>query len=153
MTTTDAFTLSDDEAALVVAESSAAARVLQGEARERAMALADAADTGTIPTELLDTLGDVLVASIQGGRARQLYRADGEKTLNRLLHRTPLGKERIAHLDEVNKALTALQGRQIDSVRVGARSPGQHTLTVVTQGITLTLGLTGAGVTVESVTT
>lgn len=153
MSTTEAFRLSDDEAALVVAESSAAARVLPEPARDAAMALADAADTGTIPVELLDVLGDVLVASIQGGRARQLYRANGEKTLNRLLTRTPVGKERSAHIDEVNTALSALNGRQIDSIRVGARSPGQHTLTITTQGITLTLGVTGAGVTVESVTT
>lgn len=148
----DVIDLSDDEAVLVIAEANAAARVLPEPARADAAAIAEQAADGLVPAGLVDSLEYVLTTSLAGGRARRLYTAEGEKALAAVLARTPGGKARREALGEVNRALAALQGRELNGVTVKTRVPGSHTLAIQTDGATITLGFSTAGVTVESVT-
>lgn len=147
----EALDLDVDEASIVAAEAAAAAQVLPEPLRSQAHALAEAATSGTVPADLVDTLEYVAITSLTGGRARRRYTAEGEKHLDRVLARTPGGRARADALREVNTAIGALSGRSLQGVRVATRVPGSHTVTIDTDGITLTLGLSAAGVTVESV--
>jgi hypothetical protein len=147
----DPVELDAEEASIVAAEAAAAANVLPGELGDRALALAEAAPTGVVPPELVDTLEYLATTSLTGGRARRRYTAEGEKLLNRVLGRTPGGRARTDAVAEVNRALRALSGRTLHGVRVATRTPGDHTVRIEADGVTLTLGLSAAGVTVESV--
>ena len=94
--------LSPEEADIVVAEAAAAAQILEGPGRQQAADLAREAHLGEIPDSLLAALERILNASLQGGRARHLYKAEGERVLTRLLLRTPGRQQRQQDLDSVN---------------------------------------------------
>jgi hypothetical protein len=144
--------LSPEEAELVVAEATGAARVLEGPRRQQAVDLAREAGGGQVPDELLTALERILAASLQGGRARHLYKAEGERLLTRLLARTPGGERLQADLDAVNRALRSLAGRQLDAVSVAMRTPGHFTVSLQTEGVGLVLVVRPDGVAVESLT-
>lgn len=145
-----AIELSEDEAELVGAEAFAASRALGPERGRRAEALARAAASRRVPPGLLEPLGEVLLASLEGGRARRLYRAEGERLLAEVFERTPRGAALRAELDAVNGALRALRGRALDDVRVGARVPGRFTVSLSAGGVGVTLVVRPDGVAVES---
>jgi len=147
-----ALRLNVDDISIVVAEASAAAGVLADPLRAEAERLADVAATGEVPADLVGILGDVVEASLEGGRARRLYRAEGEKALQSIYLRTPAGKALSANLAEVNRALVALNGRTIDSVRVAMRTPGSFTVSLGVDGISLTLAIANGAVAVDSLT-
>jgi len=144
--------LSAEEAELVGAEAAAAAGVLGGEGREQALRIAELADGQHLPEELLPSLERILTASLQGGRARKLYKAEGERALVRLLMRTPGGERLQANLDAVNRALGSLKGRRLDSVRVAMRAPGHFTISLQSEGVGLVLAVRPDSVGVESLT-
>ena len=73
----------------MAAEASAAAGVLEGTRKEQALDMAREAGSGEVPDDLLTALDRILTASLQGGRARHLYKAEGERLLTRVLSRTP----------------------------------------------------------------
>ncbi len=134
------------------AEALAASHALEEPRRSEAVLLARAAEAGEVPAELVGLLEQVVLASLQGGRARQLYKAEGERTLVRLLLRTPRGQEIQGQLAAVNDALDALRGRLVDEVRVGMRSPGHFTVDLRAGSIGITLTVRPYGVSVESLT-
>jgi hypothetical protein len=142
------FELSPEEAEIVAAEASAAAGVLEGSRKEQALDLARAAGSGQVPDDLVTALDRVLSASLQGGRARHLYKAEGE----RLLTRTPGGRQSQENLDAVNQALRSLRGRTLDDVAVAMRSPGHFTVSLQTEGVGMVLVVRPDGVAVESLT-
>ena len=144
--------LSPEEADLVAAEATAAAGVLEGRRQEQALDLAREAGRGEVPDNLLTTLERILGASLQGGRARHLYKAEGERLLTRLLLRTPGGQRLQEGLDAVNQALRSLSGRHLDQVRVAMRAPGHFTVSLQTEGVGLVLVVRPDGVAVESLT-
>lgn len=145
-----ALELSEDEAELVGAEAAAAARALGDGRGDGAAALARAAAARRVPATLLEVLGDVLLASLEGGRARRLYRAEGERVLMGVFDRTPRGAALRAELDAVNAALGALAGRTLEKVRVGARVPGRLTVSLSAGGVGVTILVRPDGVAVES---
>jgi hypothetical protein len=147
-----ALELSAEEAELVSAEALAASQALEEPRRSQALKLARAAEAGEVPVELVGLLEQVSLASLQGGRARQLYKAEGERTLVRLLLRTPRGQEIETQLGAVNDALGALRGRPVDEVRVGMRAPGHFTVDLWAGSVGITLTIRPYGVSVESLT-
>lgn len=145
--------LSSEEAELLAAEALSASRVLAEPRRSEAARLAEAARSGEVPPELLGILGQIAVASLQGGRARRLYRAEGERLLVRLLLRTPAGREMQVQLDQVNKALALLADQRLEEARVTMRTPGSFTLGLRTAGFAITVAFGPDGVAVESLST
>lgn len=144
--------LSPEEADIVAAEATAAARVLEGTRKQQALELASEAPSGEVPGELTTALERIISASLQGGRARQLYKAEGERILTRLLLRTPGGQRLQENLDAVNQALHSLGGRRLDDIAVTMRSPGHFTVSLRTEGVGLVLSVGPGGVGVESLT-
>jgi hypothetical protein len=146
------FELSPEEAEIVAAEASAAAGVLEGSRKEQALDLARAAGRGQVPDDLVTALDRILSASLQGGRARHLYKAEGERLLTRVLSRTPGGRQSQENLVAVNQALRSLRGRTLDDVAVAMRSPGHFTVSLQTEGVGMVLVVRPDGVVVESLT-
>jgi hypothetical protein len=142
--------LSAEEAELVAAEAVAATGVWDGPWRQQAADLADRAGLGAVPDDLVPVLERILTASLQGGRARQRYRAEGEGILNRVLMRTPYGRNVQDGIRAVNQALAALDGRPLDHVGVAVRAPGHYRVSLRTAGVGLVLALGPDGVSVES---
>jgi hypothetical protein len=148
----DPLLLGEVAADLVAAEASSAARVLGRERGAEASRLAAAARHGEVPPELLDALADIVAASLKGGRARRLYRAEGEKVLNGVLAKTPAGRAMQNDLAEVNAALSTLAGRPLEGVQVAMRRPGSYTVNLQSEGFSLRLAISADGVTVDSLT-
>jgi hypothetical protein len=148
-----AFSLSEDEAELIAAEALAASQALEDPRRAEAQQLASVAPTGHVPAELVGLLEQITLASLQGGRARHLYRAEGERTLVGLLLRTPRGRKMQSELEKVNTALTALRGQRLAGVRVAMRAPGNFVIELQTDSVSVTLSARPHGLSVESLST
>lgn len=144
-------TLNEDERELVTLELRMLLPALTGERAERYTALRDAVEGGVVPGELTGVLASLVELTLQTARARQLYRAEGEKILTDLLRRTPRGKELAQQLADVNGALKALDGHAVDGVTVRMRTIGHFTITVATEAVTLTLAVRPDSVNVDSV--
>lgn len=143
--------LDEQERELVGLELEALVPALSGERRERYERLQEAVAAGSVPPELAEPLASVLELALQTARARQLYRAEGERLLTGVLRRTPRGRELARHLADVNTALGALAGQRLEGVRVAMRTIGHFTVTVTTEATTLTLAVRPDAVNVESV--
>lgn len=154
MSNDEELTLAEEEAALVAAEATALAAALSGAQREKALLLAEAARNGRgIAEDLHDVLQGLTVLALQTGRARRQSGAHGEKLWTQILWRTERGRELKDEIAAVNRALQALVGRRLDSVRVEMGTLGHFTLTFGCDGVTITLAVRADGVRVESVGT
>ncbi len=143
--------LDDDERELVQLELGALLPALAGERRQRYEQLRDAVTSGSIPPQSVQLLESLLELALQTARARQLYRAEGERILTHLFRRTPRGRELTELLDQVNRALVALAGHTLNRAHVGMRTVGHFTLTIETEAATITLAVRPDSVNVESV--
>lgn len=148
-----AVTLDDEERELLQLELRSFLKALSGQRRERYEALDQALGDApaSVPADLLPALESVLELALSTGRARQLYRAEGERILTAVLRRTPHGKQLAAQLDEVNQALRVVTGETLDAVRVRMRTLGHYTVTIQSRATTITLAVRPDGVQVESV--
>lgn len=146
-----AIDLSDEESEIVVADLDAVLPTLDGARRERFDQLRASAAAGHVPAELEPALISVLELTLQTARARTRYRAEGEQILTKLYGRTSAGKELANHLGQVNAALKALQGHTVKSVGVRMRTVGHFTITVQTDGATITLAARPDSLDVESI--
>ena len=107
-----------------------------GEAREVALAEAQAVvaaggsahelvaeiDEGAVVEEI-ETLERILELGLQTGRIRALYGPGGEQAALRLYRRLPSGTALRQSADEVSEALSALRGRELESVSLSALGP------------------------------
>lgn len=144
-------TLTAEEQVLVRADLDVLLPTLDGERAERFAALRHAVVAGTIPVELGGALEALLELTLQTGRARARYRADGEGVLTKVYRRTAAGRGLQAHMRQVNTALGRLEGEQITSVKVGMRTVGHFTIAIQTDRTTLTLATRPDTINVESV--
>ena len=87
----------------------------------------DEGEVGEGSTELLES---VLELGLQTGRVRAYYGPGGEQAAVATLRRLPKGRERSESAREVTAALQALNGQQIDAVKIAAVSPGAFTITI-----------------------
>ena len=135
---------------------------LQGEAREVALAEAQAVlaaggaaaalvaeiDEGEVVDEL-DRLEQILELGLQSGRIRALYGPGGEQAALALFRRLPQGRELSDSTRDLNDALAALEGRELDRVSLHSVGPGEYGLSISAEGfeIGLRLGRNGARIT------
>jgi len=120
-----------------------AARVGDPATRARYEALAQAAEAGTVPPELVPSVEALLDLVLQRGRPL------AEPVLLGIFGRTPRGRELSSATSDVNKALRALKGQPLEVVRLSA-SPGRYALVLETERARLSLVLDGAGPRIES---
>jgi hypothetical protein len=127
------------------------ARVLKDPAaRSRYESLQTAVAEGEVPEEQLGHLGNVLEVSLQSGRVRKLYGADGEQALARLFHRTPAGARMAEAAKAVTEALAALEGQIIAGIKISAAGPGSYRLAIDTDRCEINIRLDRSGVDVEN---
>ncbi len=143
--------LTAEERELLSLELAALIPALEGERRQLYQALAQAVEDGQVPPSLLPPLEGLLDLALETGRARILYRAEGERVLTDLFRRTPKGGELARLLEEVNKALSSLEGRTLKRVQVAMRTLGHFTIALEVEGAGVTLAVRPQGVTVESI--
>lgn len=143
--------LTDEEQELVQSELAALLPALSGERRDAYQALADAVVQREVPMNLMPLLEGLIALALETGRARRLYRAEGERILTELFRKTPRGEGLSRSLHEVNKALTVLEGQPLRGVRVAMRTLGHFTVTVETDAAVMTLAIRSDAVTVDSV--
>lgn len=146
-----ALALDDAERELVRAELDTVLPALSGERLHRYQALADAVDAGSVPPDLQDHLTSVVSLALQTARARQLYRAEGEKVLTGVYRRTPEGRELADHLGQVNAALRSVAGATLNRASVRMRTLGHFTVTLETDAAKMVLAVRPDNVNVESV--
>jgi hypothetical protein len=142
-------TLNEEEAALLAEEVEAAQTFLPN--TDAVEQLKKACQVRVLTPDVQRLAGEIILASLKGGRARKLYLAEGEQVLTALLRKTPQGRQLEDQLSSLNKALSPLKGKQIDQIRVGMRTAGHYTLTLAVEGINFTLFITPEGVALESI--
>ena len=147
--------------------------VLKGEAREVALAeaqtvqsmarddtmrlrlaeLVSAVEEGDIGEEPGELLESVLELGLQTGRIRAYYGPGGEQAALATLRKLPRGRARSDSAREVSGALKALNGAQIDAVKIAAIAPGAFTLSIEAGGVEATVRLDGNGARLMSLAT
>jgi len=139
-----------DEEAREVARAEAQAvlaAVRDEERRARLGALLAAVDEGEVGEDDAPALEEVLALGLQTGRVRALYGPDGEQAALKVFRRLPAGRGLGAAAREVNEALRALEGRELEKVTVAAVGPGSHAVTIAADGLELTVRLGPGGAT------
>jgi hypothetical protein len=146
---------------------------LQGEAREVALAeaqtvqslaqdetmrarlaeLVSAVDDGGVEGEIEELLESVLELGLQTGRIRAYYGPGGEQAALSTLRRLPKGRVRTESAREVSTALQALNGAQIDAVKIASVAPGAFTLTIEAGGVEAAVRLDNNGARLTSLAT
>src|SRR5579862_8438201 len=83
-----------------------------------------AVDSGEIDGDDADALAELLELGLQTGRVRDVYGPEGEQAALALFRRLPLGRELTESTRGLTEALSALEGRTIETVSVTAVGPG-----------------------------
>jgi hypothetical protein len=147
--------------------------VLKGEAREVALAeaqtvlsmaqnddmrarlaeLVSDVDDGEVREGSTELLESVLELGLQTGRVRAYYGPGGEQAALSTLRRLPRGRDRSESAREVSTALQALNGQQIDAVKIAAVAPGAFTITIEAGGVEASVRLDTNGARLTSLAT
>jgi hypothetical protein len=110
----------------------------------------DEGGVGEGSTELLES---VLELGLQTGRIRAYYGPGGEQAAVSTLRRLPKGRERSDSARDVTAALQALNGQQIDAVKIAAVAPGAFTITIEAGGVEALVRLDTNGARLTSLAT
>jgi hypothetical protein len=132
------------------AEAQAVLSMLQDEDRRARLAdVVAAVGEGRVEGDDAKALGELLELGLQTGRLRAVYGPGGEQAALGLFRRLPQGRELSESTRDLNAALEALAGRELDKVSVTAVGPGEYGVSIVADGfeIGLRLGRNGARVT------
>jgi hypothetical protein len=132
------------------AEAQAVLSMLQDEDRRARLAdVVAAVGEGRVEGDDAKALGELLELGLQTGRLRAVYGPGGEQAALGLFRRLPQGRELSESTRDLNAALEALAGRELDKVSVTAVGPGEYGVSIAADGfeIGLRLGRNGARVT------
>ena len=121
--------------------------------RDRLAGLVASASEGEVADDEAALLEELLELGLQSGRLRAVYGPGGEQAALKLYRRLPRGSELAASAREVTEALSALRGKRLDSLELGAVGPGSFTLSLSAEGLDLSLRLDRQGARVASVGT
>ncbi|HEV8686340.1 MAG TPA: hypothetical protein VGQ84_03630 [Gaiellaceae bacterium] len=113
--------------------------------RDELAHLIAAADEGELESADAQTLERLVELGLQAGRIRALYGPGGEQAALRLYRRLPRGAELGQSAAAVTNALETLRGRTLESIRVDAVGPGAFALTIVVDGVELSIRLDRQG--------
>src|SRR3954447_15981118 len=121
--------------------------------RVRLRELVAAVDEGTIDGDSAELLESVLELGLQTGRIRAYYGPGGEQAALSTLRKLPRGRVRADTARDVSTALKALNGAQIDAVKIAAVAPGAFTLSIEAGGVEASIRLDGTGARLTSLAT
>jgi hypothetical protein len=146
MAATEPLRLRGEEQEVAQAEALAVLAVAGDEAyRDELARLLAALDESELGPDEAATLERVVELGLQTGRIRALYGPRGEQAALRLYRRLPRGAELGESAAAVTNALESLSGRTLESIRIDAVGPGAFTLTVVVDGVELSIRLDRQG--------
>ena len=123
------------------------------EMRARLAELVSDVVDGEVGEGSTEQLESVLELGLQAGRIRAYYGPGGEQAAVSTLRRLPKGRERSESAREVTAALQALNGQQIDAVKIAAVSPGAFTITIEAGGVEASVRLDTNGARLTSLAT
>ena len=136
----------------------AEAQTVQSLARDDSMRsklaeLVSAVDDGGVDGDSAELLESVLELGLQTGRIRAYYGPGGEQAALSTLRKLPRGRVRSESARDVSAALKALEGAQIDAVKIAAVAPGAFTLSIEAGGFEASIRLDGNGARLTSLAT
>jgi hypothetical protein len=123
------------------------------EMRARLAELVSDVDDGEVREGSTELLESVLELGLQTGRVRAYYGPGGEQAALSTLRRLPRGRDRSESAREVSTALQALNGQQIDAVKIAAVAPGAFTITIEAGGVEASVRLDTNGARLTSLAT
>jgi hypothetical protein len=121
--------------------------------RSRLAELVSDVDDGDVKENSAELLESVLELGLQTGRIRAYYGPGGEQAALSTLRRLPRGRDRSESAREVTSALQALNGQQIDAVKIAAVAPGAFTITIEAGGVEASVRLDTNGARLTSLAT
>lgn len=143
-------TLDAEEAEAVTAAAEGYAAALPPDRAGAYEVLARAAADGAIPDELVDAAQRVIAVRLQAGRAGREWNAAAERVLTAVYRRTPAGRALDGRIQEVNRALSALGDRRLRTAHAAASTPGRYTVTLESEGATVTLTIDATGINIRT---
>ncbi|HZR95385.1 MAG TPA: hypothetical protein VFA56_06800 [Gaiellaceae bacterium] len=145
-------TLRGDAAEVALGEAQAVlALVHDGERRGRLADLVAAVQDGELGDDEAQALEELIELGLQSGRIRSVYGPEGEQAALKTFRRLPGGRVLAESASEVSEALSALEGKPLEHVRVQSTGPGSFLLTLGVEGLELSVRLDRAGARVHSV--
>jgi hypothetical protein len=132
------------------AETQAVLAMVQDESRRTRLAdVLAAVGDGHVEGDDAQALGELLELGLSTGRVRAVYGPGGEQATLALFRRLPQGRELSDSTRDLNDALAALEGRELDRVSLHSVGPGEYGLSISAEGfeIGLRLGRNGARIT------
>ena len=138
--------LRGEAAEVVLGEAQAVLAMVQDEDRRARLAdLIAAVGDGEVSGDDADALAELLELGLHTGRVRAQYGPGGEQAALRVFRRLPRGKELADSADEVTEALGSLVGRPLEKVQVQSTAPGTYLVTLVADGLELSVRLDRQG--------
>ena len=144
--------LRGEAAEVALAEAQAVLALVHDEERRgRLTDLIAAVEDGAVEDADADALEEVLELGLQTGRVRAIYGPEGEQAALKLYRQLPRGRELGETTREVTAALAALEGKQLETVRLQATGPAAFLLTLGVDGLELSVRLDRQGARVNTV--
>jgi hypothetical protein len=127
------------------------ALVHDGERRGRLADLVAAVQDGELGDDEAQALEELIELGLASGRIRSVYGPEGEQAALKTYRRLPGGRALSDSADEVTEALSSLEGKQLEHVKVQSTGPGSFLVTLGVEGLELSVRLDRAGARVHSV--
>jgi hypothetical protein len=127
------------------------ALVHDGERRGRLADLVAALQDGELDDDEAQALEELIELGLTSGRIRSVYGPEGEQAALKTYRRLPGGRALGESADEVTEALSSLEGKLLEQVKVQSTGPGSFLVTLGVDGLELSVRLDRAGARVHSV--
>jgi len=137
---------------VALAEAQAVLALVHDEERRGRLAdLIAAVGEGGVEGADAEALEEVLELGLQTGRVRALYGPEGEQAALKVYRQLPRGRELGQTTREVTAALSALEGKPLETVRLQATGPAAFLLTLGVDGLELSVRLDRQGARLNTV--
>jgi len=113
--------------------------------------LVAAVQDGELGEDDAQALEEIIELGLSTGRIRGVYGPEGEQAALKTYRKLPGGKELSESTRDVTGALTALEGKTLEQVKVQAAGPGAYLLSIGVEGLELTIRLDRSGARLHSV--
>jgi hypothetical protein len=144
--------LKGDAAEVALAEAQAVLALVQDpERRGRLADLVAAVQDGELGEDEAQALEELIELGLTSGRIRSIYGPEGEQAALKTFRKLPGGRALSESASEVSAALSALEGKQLENVKVQATGPGSYLVTLGVEGLELSVRLDRAGARIHTV--
>jgi CHASE3 domain sensor protein len=144
--------LRGDAAEVALGEAQAVlALVHDGERRGRLADLVAAVQDGELGDDEAQALEELIELGLTSGRIRSIYGPEGEQAALKTFRRLPGGRALTESAEDVTNALSSLEGKLLEQVKVQSTGPGSYLVTLGVDGLELSVRLDRAGARVHAV--